>query len=253
MVKLIFLGTAAAVADKNHQNTHLALVGEQGLLLIDCEGSPILRLDEMGINLPQRMTDLLLTHFHPDHVAGMPSLVMSCWLMGRRHPLHVHGLDYTLERAEKLMALFEMDDWPNFYPLVYHPTPQAELCPVIDRPEFKVYGSPVCHLLPTMGLRIELPGSGKVIAYSCDTAPCDPVVRLARDADVLVHEATGAGNGHSSAAQAGQVAARAGARALYLIHYHSTGAADDEQLVAQARSTFDGPVHLAVDCMELTF
>ena len=94
--------------------------------------------------------------------------------------------------------------------------------------------------------------SGKVFAYSGDTEPCEEVIRLAENADILVHEATGASWGHSDAAQAGEIATRAGAKDLYLIHYPN-GMFKDEGLVIRAESTFAGKVGLAKDFLEFTF
>jgi ribonuclease Z len=249
MTKLIFLGTGAAVPDEKHQNTHLALIGQERLVLIDCTGDPILRLARFGIDLPHNLTDILLTHFHPDHVSGAPSLLMASWLKGRKTSLSIHGLSHTMERAEKMMDLFEWKEWPNFYSVHFHAIPDQELAPVLDCPEFRILASPVCHLLPTMGLRVEC-ASGQSLAYSCDTEPCEAVVRLAKDVDILIHEATGKSQGHSSAEQAGEIARRAGAKALYLIHY-PTGQFDPEPLLAQASTCFPGPVFLAKDLMEI--
>jgi ribonuclease BN (tRNA processing enzyme) len=78
------------------------------------------------------------------------------------------------------------------------------------------------------------------------------VVGLARQTDVLIHEATGAMLGHSSAAQAGEIATRAEAKELLLIHYR-TGDFDTRVLIEQARQTFKGPVSLAYDFMSIQF
>jgi ribonuclease Z len=103
----------------------------------------------------------------------------------------------------------------------------------------------VKHLIPTMGLRFEFLKSGKSAAISSDTEPVDAMVRLANGVDVLFHEATGATMGHSSAAQAGEIAQRAGARSLWLIHYKPGESAGS--LVAQAAKNFSGLVYLAKD------
>jgi ribonuclease Z len=107
-------------------------------------------------------------------------------------------------------------------------------------------------MVPAIGLRVEFTPSGRALAYSCDTEPCDEVVRLAKDVEVLIHEATGESVGHTSAAQAGEIATRAGAGSLYLIHYR-TGDYDPSPLVDEAKGTFQGPVTLAQDFMELDF
>jgi len=88
------------------------------------------------------------------------------------------------------------------------------------------------------------------MVYSSDTEPCPAMVRLARGADVLFHEATGATPGHTSAAQAGAIAQEAGVKSLYLIHYRSDEN-DTQEMIREAQKTFNGPVFLAKDFMEL--
>lgn len=251
MAKLVILGSGAAIPDEQHENTHLALIGAERLAIIDCGGDPIRRMRRLGIDLPQRMTDLILTHFHPDHVGGAPSLIMGSWLLGRSSPLAVYGLDYTIDRMEKLMEMYEWDTWPRMYPVTFHRLPEQERTTVLACPEFRIYGSPVHHHIPNVGLRIEF-ASGGVAAYSSDTSPCEEIVRLAQGADLLIHETAGAAFGHSSASQAGEIARRAGAKELMLIHY-PTGDIDASVLTNQAAETFGGPVKLAEDWMELNF
>jgi len=248
MPKLVVLGTAHAIPDVGHENTHLAIIGEERRILIDCIGSPLVRLKKAGIDL-NSLTDLILTHFHPDHVAGIPSLLMGMWLLGRRDPLNIYGLHYTLDRVEKLMNLFDWDQWPGFFPVTFHRLPAEPLTLALGSDEFLIYTSPVEHVIPTIGLRVEARQTGKVLAYSCDTGPCDAVAELADQADVLIHEATGEQMGHSSAAQAGGIAARAGVGDLYLIHYNP----QDQSLESQAQKEFPGPVARAKDFMTIDF
>jgi ribonuclease Z len=251
MTKLVFLGSSNAVPSENHENTHMALVGDKSTLLIDCPGNPVIRLPKAGIEFDQ-INDLILTHFHPDHVGGVPLLLMDMWLLGRRHPLNIYGLAHTLERIENLMIAFGWKHWPNFYPVHFHNLPEEELTPVLETEEFRVFASPVRHLIPTIGLRVEFLDTGKNLAYSCDTEPCAEVVRLGSGVDVLVHEAAGASRGHTSARQAGEIAQRAEASNLYLIHYDTYHGVQDS-LLEEARETFSGKVALASDFMEVPF
>lgn len=251
MADLVILGTANAIPNAEHENTHMALLGEDGFVLIDCVGNPIVRLQQAGLDV-LRLSDLILTHFHPDHVSGVPSLLMSSWLLGRTAPLDVYGLAYTLDRIEGLMDFYEWKLWPRFFPVRFHRLPEDELAPVLEKKDFRIFASPVRHLIPTVGLRVEFPQSGRVLAYSCDTEPCPQVVRLASGADTLFHEATGAGRGHSSAAQAGEVARDAEVGKLYLIHY-PVNSARHPALIADAQATFGGQVELAFDFMRLSF
>jgi ribonuclease Z len=173
---------------------------------------------------------------------------MDMWLLGRKHPLRVHGLTYTIDRFETMLNLYDWAHWPNFFPVEFHRLEDEYMQIVLEQEDMRILASPVRHLMPTMGLRLEFTAAGKTAAYSCDTEPCEAVVELGSGADVLVHEATGAQIGHSSAAQAGEVARQAGAKELYLIHYDPRLDEDGQaQLVKQARQTFRGRVELAKD------
>jgi len=249
MAKLIILGSSNAVSSKDSENTHMVLVGETRAVLVDCVSNPIHRLDQVRVDFND-LTDLVLTHFHPDHVSGVPLLLMDMWLRGREKPINIYGLHYTLDRMEKLMSLYSWENWPDFFPVAFHRLPSSERILLLDCDEMSIFASSVHHMIPTLGLRFEAKQSQKVVAYSCDTGPCDEVVRLAEGADVLIHEASGAERGHSSAEQAGEIATQAKVGKLYLIHY-PTGDNADHDLIADAQQTFQGEVYLAKDFMTI--
>jgi ribonuclease Z len=106
--------------------------------------------------------------------------------------------------------------------------------------------------VPTIGLRVENKRTGRVLAYSCDTEPISGLLELGQNADILIHEAAGKGFGHSSAAQAGEVAREARAKSLYLIHYQVWNT-DPIPLVGEAQAVYEGPVHLCRDFDEYEF
>ncbi len=249
MACLILLGTSNAIPDINHENTHMALIGKSSIVLIDCVSSPNVRLNRIGIEIGE-ITDLILTHFHPDHVSGVPLLLMNMWLSGRKRPLRIYGLHHCLERVEDVMALYHWDKWPEFFPVAFHRLPEREFVEVLSTDEFRIFSSPVRHLIPTIGLRMESTERKRVVVYSCDTEPCPSVVRMASGANVLIHEATGAGAGHSSASQAGSVAREANVDKLLLIHYPLLNV-NLHSLVKQAMETFKGQVQLAEDFLEI--
>lgn len=251
MTKLIILGSSNAIADKAHENTHMVLVGEKRTVLIDCVNNPLLRLQDAGVDF-NSLTDLILTHFHPDHVSGVPILLMDMWLMGRRAPLNIYGLHHTLDRMEALMTSYDWASWPDFFPVAFYRLPLQEQTSVLDTDEFRILASPVQHFIPTIGLRVEFKKPGKSLAYSCDTEPCPQVIRLAEGVDVLIHEAAGAFHGHSSAAQAAEDARQAEVGELILIHYPTGRFATGDPL-ADAREQFEGPVRLAADFMVIEF
>jgi ribonuclease Z len=253
MPKLTILGSANAVPTLGHENTHMVLVGESRVVLIDCVGTPTVRLEQAGVD-PLTITDLILTHFHPDHVGGVPSLLMTSWLLGRQAPLVIHGLPETLAGMQTILEAYGWQRWPGFFPVQFTPihlAAGAALTPVLDSPEVRIWAAPVRHLIPTIGLRLEFPASERALAYSCDTQPSAAVVQLAAGVDILIHEASGEMEGHSSPAAAGAVARAAEAGALLLIHYDTRQ--PEAALLAAARAAFPGPVSLAQDFMTLEF
>ncbi len=98
---------------------------------------------------------------------------------------------------------------------------------------------------------------GWKIVYSIDTRPCDAVVKLAENADLLIHDSTfddsmeeKAGMyGHSTARQAAEVAKKADARRLLLTHISSMYK-DARPLLDQAKTVFKESL-LAEDLMTL--
>ena len=101
------------------------------------------------------------------------------------------------------------------------------------------------------------PRPGKSIAYCLDTRPCAMSLELARDVDLLIHEATYAEEfateastyGHSTAAQAARTARDAGARRLLITHF-SSRYADPAPLLEEACAIFPDTV-LAEDLVEI--
>lgn len=249
MPKVIILGSSNAVPTKDHENTHLVIMGNERTILVDCVSNPIVRLEQAGVDFND-LTDIVITHFHPDHVSGVPLLLMDMWLMGRTKPLNIYGLHYTLDRLEGLMGFYGWAEWPNFFSVGFFRLPESELAFVMDCNEFKVLSSPVHHMIPTIGLRVECKIPSKVLAYSCDTEPCEQTVHLADGADILIHEAAGAVYGHSSAEQAGEIATQAEVGKLYLIHY-PTGRFANGNLVEEAAKTYRGEIILATDFMTI--
>ena len=245
MTRLVVLGSAGAIADEAHGHTYLAIDSPSGLFLVDCADSPVPRLRRAGLCV-DRLQGVIVTHFHPDHVAALPDLAVSAWLLGRTEPIPIYGLADATDRFAAMMRLYRSDQWPGFYGLPSQLVPEVPGALVLKTRDVEIRSYPTQHTAPSIGLRIEDRATGGVVAYSSDTEPCDEVVALAHGASILLHEATGEVVGHSSAAQAGEIARRAGAARLVLIHYPPDPASRPGWL-QDAHEAFGGPVELAQD------
>jgi ribonuclease Z len=250
MARLVILGTAWVIPDTAHENTHLVVSGEHGAVLIDAGTNPLVSLERAGVDL-DRLEALIVTHFHPDHVSGVPMLLLNLWLKGRQQPLSIHGLRVTLDKVQGMMGLFEWAEWPQFYPVTFDKVSAVKGALVLETLDFRIVAAPMHHLVPSIAVRVTSKASGRSFAYSSDTSPCDALVDLARDVDILLHEASGASAGHSNAAMAGSIARQAGVRHLILVHYDVKS--DPADLVAEAQSTFDGQVSVPQDLDEFKF
>ena len=100
--------------------------------------------------------------------------------------------------------------------------------------------------------------SGRTVVITGDTRPCDSTEVAAKNADLLVHEATfgdeeaerAVETGHSTAREAGQLARRANCRRLLLTHFSARYSRDASELEGQARAEFP-EVTIGKDGMEI--
>lgn len=231
---LYLLGTGAAVSDPHRTTTMLAVSNGTSTIAVDCGGDLIQRLLAAGLDLGT-LDALILTHAHPDHVSGFPLLMEKLWLAGRRRPLPVYGPASALSQARRIFEAFDTSGWQGLPEIQWHEVEEEPGAEVLASEAWTVTASPVEHSVPTIGLRFSS-SDERSVAYSCDTAPSENVADLAREADVLVHEATGHMPGvHSSAEEAAEIAARAGAHRLLLVHL-PPGLTDGD--LADARTRF---------------
>ncbi|WP_320672002.1 MBL fold metallo-hydrolase [Patulibacter defluvii] len=224
-----------------------------GTILLDCGPGTLERVWRRG--LADRLAAIVLSHAHADHLLDLvpwSTSVTAGELAHRRGgeasaptPLYLpreHGpqtlaalvdaLGLRDDRFSSAFALREYDEG--------------------DR--LTVAGSEIgfartAHPVPCFAPRIEQ--DGRTIVYGADGAYSDALVEHARDADLLVLEATyldpDPGQqryGHLTGQEAGEIAAAAGARRLLLTHLLPR---PDENLenLARARAAFGGTVDLA--------
>ncbi|HEX7041519.1 MAG TPA: MBL fold metallo-hydrolase [Trueperaceae bacterium] len=240
MATVHLLGTGAALSDPERTTTMLAVEGGSSLHLVDCGGDAAQRLLASGIELPT-VSDLIVTHEHADHVSGFPLLMERLWLAGIGASFAVRGIRPALDQARKIHDAFDIGSWPNYPRLDYREFALEDGALVLEDDDFVVRAAPGRHSVPVVGLRFDSKRTGRSVAYSCDTEYSPSIVRLAEGADLLLHEATGEGPGHSTSASAGRVAKEAGVGRLVLVHLPPLNGRAAEWLEA-ARASFPDTV-----------
>jgi len=252
--KLYILGSGAALPSPQRDTTAMALQVGRSLTLIEAGGSTLSKLQQRGLALEQ-IDQVILTHGHPDHSYGLPAILLGLWLAGRTRPLPVYAPQHGLNRLQKIIALFGGDEWPNMYPVQYRPIALDEFTPILETTDLRILASPGEHVVPVVGIRIELRQPRYTVVFTGDTEPADSIVRLAGGADLLIHESTAVEGrlvGHTSAAEAGDVGRRAGVRQLMLIHLPPMTAEEEKTMQARATDAFGKRVALATDNLMLT-
>jgi ribonuclease Z len=250
-----FLGTSGAVPSHERDTTSLAVVGRGATILVDCGGSPVQKLRRAGLS-PLDLTHVIVTHFHPDHSYGLPALIQNLVLMKRREPLALVVRPEHVEVAHALLDVFRLRARPGMFPLTVRAIDLTPGARAFEVGALAVSTAPNHHGdMPNFAVRVDAPSRGAVV-YSSDTTPCEAVVDLARGADTLIHEATfpardrGRFGAHSTALEAGEIAARAGVRRLILTHIDADYHDEVETLAAEARSRFPGVVEIASEMLQ---
>ena len=257
---VLFVGTAGS-APSARRSLPATLVRRGGeRLLFDC-GEGTQRQLTRSIGLVE-LEEVFLTHFHADHVLGLPGMIKTFSLRGRERPLTVHGPPgltrlfkvfapligrtgfelslVELDHGEELgrdgyrIAAFAVDHGARAqgYALIEDARPgrfdeaRARDLGVEPGPDFGrlQHGEAVGEIAPHQVLGPER--RGRKVVITGDTAPSQLVAAVAHRADLLVHEATflsedaerAAETSHSTAGQAGALAAGAQVGMLALTH-----------------------------------
>jgi len=246
-----FLGTSGSIPSAVRDTTSIVVAAAEGAVLLDCGGSPIQKLRRVGVD-PLALVAVVITHIHPDHSYGLPALVRNLAVLGRRTPLTIYCRPEHVEPLQSLLTLFNTLERPGMFELTVRGIELADNAPLLDLGPLDLRTSPNDHgAMPNFAVRVDVAGRPGFV-YSSDTRPCDTVVALACGVDTLVHEATyserdpghAGGHAHSTAAEAGQVAARAGVRRLILTHIGAEYHDAIEALAEEARKRFSGEVEI---------
>lgn len=144
-VKVVFLGTGSGKPTPQRGVSSVALFREGELLLFDCGEGTQTQLGRSSLR-PGALSTVFLTHFHGDHVNGLPGLLGSFTLNQRTEPIDVVGpvgLERWFETMRELRIL-----WPSF-PIRIHEVREPG---VVFRGEgWRVQAARLRHRVPTWG------------------------------------------------------------------------------------------------------
>lgn len=224
----IFLGTGGSVPSARRSTASVMLARGGKRLMFDC-GEGTQRQLQRSLGLAQ-VDEIFLTHFHADHILGLPGLLKTYDLTTRKEPLTIYGprglhdlfkmLGRLIGRTDYDLDLVEMDPGDavrhdgaevqafavehsvraNGYVLVEEERPgrfdpeAAKRLGVTEGPAFAAL---------QRGEDVEgdsgpvRPGDvmgesrpGRTVAITGDTAPCHSTVQAAADAELLIHDAS---------------------------------------------------------------
>lgn len=240
-MRLTVLGSSASYAGAGQACSGYLLRAGGARVLLDAGNGAVANLARIAD--PASIDAVFITHAHPDHFLDLYSL-LSRLRYGPEGPAAALPLflpEGLFERMQLLLSERGAAELKaGFVPATLEDGVSVEVGELTVTPHL------VPHTEPTFALVAEIDGAR--LAYSADTEYGAAALEAARDADLLVCEATMpegyAGSApHLTPGQAGSLAARAGARRLLLTHLWP--GADPNVVTNAARAAFAGPLSIA--------
>ncbi|CAA9269829.1 MAG: hypothetical protein AVDCRST_MAG77-3142 [uncultured Chloroflexi bacterium] len=232
-----FLGTAAALFIPPANTAALLVRVGTDRLLVDCGVGAVRQLRQAG-SAVQALTAVLLTHWHPDHVAGLPNLLWHAAKERTGAPLRLYAPPAPRWARWWLRVVV------GGRPAVEHVLARSR--DTLSFEHVRVAAVHADHSIPALSwVLAEAGATQRRLVVSGDTRPTSALASAAHGADLLVHEATylarhhslATARQHTTALQAAQVARAARVGMLALTHL-GMGAPRDAVL-AEARSVFE--------------
>ena len=141
-IKIYFLGTSAQIptAKRNHSAVFLSYEGEN--ILVDCGEGTQRQFRKARLN-PCKVTRILISHWHSDHVLGIPGLLSTLALSGYNKTLYIYGPKGTKEFMRDLLKVF---NFQKKYEIIVEETNGGKFYETND---FYLESSRMHHGIPT--------------------------------------------------------------------------------------------------------
>ena len=272
------LGTGMPVPQPDRSGPATLVEAGGRKLLFDAGRGVTVRLFQLGVPL-REVGPLFLTHFHSDHTVGIPDIWLSGWLGGpwarRSTPFRVIGPTGTQDLMANLERAYAADIRIRLADEKYPPEGIRVIAEefaaggvVYDEGGVRVTAFEVDHgdlIKPAYGYRVDY--AGRSVVISGDTRFNQNVIRYGTGADLLVHEVAAVRPEllkdrqvqrvmahHTSPQEAGRVFQLAHPRLavythLVLLARPRVSPVTTDELIAQTRETYDGPLVVGEDLM----
>jgi ribonuclease BN (tRNA processing enzyme) len=252
-MKLTTIGTGTAAAHPHRvAAAHLVEAGDTRLLL-DCGAGATHRMANLGVAWSD-ISHVAITHFHPDHIADLPLLVMG-WRWGqlppREAPVTLYGPPGTGALLERMAGVYGAWLLAPGFPLTVHEVSPSEVIQLPGGVELRSH--PVPHTAESVAYSVS-EGTRRLV-YTGDTGESEALGDWARGCDLLLAECSLpdalAIREHLTPRQAGALAARAHTGHLVLTHFYPP--VEAVEIRGEVAEHFAGPVTLATDGWSIEF
>lgn len=280
--KLVLLGTAAGpVPGRSREMTSHVMLSNGAAYVLDCGMGVTNQFARTGIPF-HALKSIFITHHHPDHNIEYGPLLIVGWIQGLPLDVRAFGPPPLKQMTEDFMRAYKqtVDFWAEDFhmkPLTSVDVQEISAAgPVMQDDNVKVSAILVEHPPVKQALAYRFDFEDRSIAFSGDTAPLEAVAKMAKAADVLVHEimyvpaietaikaqiARGwpvtfdafmehMKADHTPSEDVGRIAQEAGVKTLVLSHLTpASDSIDDETWRAPVAKYFKGEIIVGKDLM----